>query len=169
MQPWFLAVLLVHEEFEAAGLAEEYGVDEIFMKQAAGRLPIRGLESIESQLTAMSGISPRIQELVLLDALEQGEDLQRESLLFVETWLRGDEEELSRLVFSGLEERPELAPYYEALYFARNENMASQLATIARDGRRRFVVIGAGHMVGSRGIPDLLARQGFQVQQIGGP
>jgi uncharacterized protein YbaP (TraB family) len=34
--------------------------------------------------------------------------------------------------------------------------MTQRLASLARDGKLRFVVVGAGHMVGERGIPALL-------------
>jgi uncharacterized protein YbaP (TraB family) len=44
--------------------------------------------------------------------------------------------------------------------------MTARLVELARDGKTRFVVLGAGHMVGSRGIPAQLAEQGFAVEKI---
>jgi uncharacterized protein YbaP (TraB family) len=73
---------------------------------------------------------------------------------------------LTRLLFGSLEEHPELADFYEAVFFARNEAMAEQLAALGGDGKQRFVVLGAGHMLGPRGIPALLASRGFRVQRI---
>ncbi len=46
--------------------------------------------------------------------------------------------------------------------------MAGRLHQLAKDGKTRFVVVGAGHMVGEQGIPALLAERGWQVDRVGG-
>jgi hypothetical protein len=63
-------------------------------------------------------------------------------------------------------ETPELAVYFEQLIFGRNESMTQRLASLARDGKLRFVVVGAGHMVGERGIPALLRDYGFRLDEV---
>ncbi|MFQ5418658.1 MAG: TraB/GumN family protein [Myxococcota bacterium] len=52
------------------------------------------------------------------------------------------------------------------MIFARNEVMADQLVALAGNGRRRLVVLGVGHLVGPRGIPELLAARGFRVERV---
>lgn len=168
LKPWALSTFLAMLEFEAAGLRGDYGVDRQFIERAAGRRPIRGLETLQSQLELFDGLSPRIQELMLADALLRMEDVAPESAELVDAWERGDEAVLMRLLFGSLEDHPELADFYEAVFFARNEAMAAQLAALLGDGKRRFVVLGAGHMVGPRGIPALLGSRGFRVQRIEG-
>ena len=44
--------------------------------------------------------------------------------------------------------------------------MAARLVELAGDGQTRFVVLGAGHMVGPKSIPAHLAEQGFAVERI---
>ena len=44
--------------------------------------------------------------------------------------------------------------------------MTAQLAEFLGDGKTRFVVLGAGHMLGSRGIPTQLAERGFRVRRL---
>jgi uncharacterized protein YbaP (TraB family) len=44
--------------------------------------------------------------------------------------------------------------------------MTARLVELARDGKTRFVVLGAGHMLGDEGIPELLARRGWEVRRI---
>ena len=44
--------------------------------------------------------------------------------------------------------------------------MAARLVELAGDGQTRFVVLGAGHMLGAQGIPALLAAQGFVVERV---
>ena len=65
----------------------------------------------------------------------------------------------------GLADWPELKVFYEKVIFERNERMAERLGVLAQDGRLRFAVIGAGHLVGPRGIPALLHAQGFRIQR----
>ena len=168
LKPWAVSTFLSMLEFEAAGLLGDYGVDKHFIERAAGRRPIRGLETLQSQLELLDGLSPTIQDLMLADALLRMEDVAPESAELVGAWERGDEAVLMRLLFGSLEEHPELADFYEAVFFARNEAMADQLAALLGDGKRRFVVLGVGHMVGPRGIPGLLASRGLRVQRIGG-
>jgi uncharacterized protein YbaP (TraB family) len=58
--------------------------------------------------------------------------------------------------------------FYESIFFGRNETMTRRLAEFARDGKTRFVVLGVGHMLGSRGIPSLLCDRGFGVRRVSG-
>ena len=44
--------------------------------------------------------------------------------------------------------------------------MTGRLLQLAQDGRTRFVVLGAGHMIGQQGIPKLLERQGYEVTRV---
>ena len=55
------------------------------------------------------------------------------------------------------------------LYFERNDRMARKLVGLCRDGRPRLVVVGAGHVVGERGVPRLLEAQGFDVRRVHDP
>lgn len=50
----------------------------------------------------------------------------------------------------------------------RNAKMAEKVIRILNDhpNQRLFVCVGAGHMVGEKGIPHLLSMQGYQVKQI---
>lgn len=166
MQPWAVASLLALLEFQAAGYEFDRGVDRQLIDRAADRLPTRGLETMESQLAMLSGLPLETQELMIVDMLERTEAVQQEVGDLMDAWSRGDEEQLTALLFAPLDEHPELAGFYEAVFFARNEQMTDRLAALSADGRGRFVVLGAGHMVGPRGIPALLAARGFTVAKL---
>jgi hypothetical protein len=165
LRPWAVATMLAMFEFEAAGLRAEYGVDRRFIERADGRRSIRGLETLQSQLELFDRLSPRLADLMLADSLA---NLEREVGDLTRAWERGDEAALMDLIFASLDEQPEFAEFYEAVFFTRNEDMTSQLAGLAGDGKRRFVVLGSGHMLGPRGIPALLAARGFRVERVGG-
>jgi uncharacterized protein YbaP (TraB family) len=44
--------------------------------------------------------------------------------------------------------------------------MTQRLASLSRDGRLRFAVVGVAHLVGERGIPALLLDYGFRVERV---
>ena len=166
LKPWAVSTVITLMEFEAAGLRDEYGIDRHFITDAAeAQRPIRALETLQSQLEALDGLSPRVQELMIEDALARIED---DPGALVTAWEDGDEEWLARQLFGPLEENPELEEFYEAIFFRRNEAMTDQLADLVRDGRRRFVVLGAAHMLAERGIPALLRTRGFRVERVSG-
>jgi uncharacterized protein YbaP (TraB family) len=165
LRPWVVATMLAMFEFEAAGLWPQYGVDQRFIERADGRRSIRGLETLRSQLEVFDRLSPRLQDLMLADSLL---NIEREIGELARAWEQGDEAALTELIFASLDEHPEFADFYEAIFFTRNEDMAAQLARLAGDGKRRFVVLGSGHMLGPRGIPALLAARGFRVERVVG-
>jgi hypothetical protein len=144
----------------------EFGVDRHFITEAAEEeRPIRGLETLQSQMQIFDDLSPHLQELMLEDALAR---IDTDPADLVSAWETGDEEQLTRQLLGPLDENPEFAEFYEALFFRRNEAMAAQIAELVGDGRRRFVVLGAAHMLGDRGIPALLQARGFGVERISG-
>jgi uncharacterized protein YbaP (TraB family) len=167
VKPWLVATSVALMHLQEAGLDAQFGVDRQFIGRAEGRKPIVPLETVESQLEMMDSLAPEIQELLLADALTRVDEVEIEPAQMVESWQHGDEEALADLFFGALEQHPEFAPLYEKLYFERNEAMTRRLAELAGDGKTRFTVIGAGHMVGPRGIPALLAARGFRVERIG--
>jgi uncharacterized protein YbaP (TraB family) len=100
---------------------------------------------------------------MLRDALARVDRFPDDTRALVDAWQQGDEGRLEELVFGPLAELPELEVFYDLVFFQRNEHMAARLSQLGGDGRTRFVVLGAGHMVGEQGVPAILARRGFQV------
>lgn len=166
MRPWAVSTWIAMMEFEAAGMQGEYGVDRHFITEAAEEdRAIRGLETVESQMQVFANLSPHLQELMLEDALAR---IETDPADLVSAWETGDEEQLTLLLLGPLDENPEFEEFYEALFFRRNEAMAAQIAELVGDGLQRFVVLGAAHMLGDRGIPALLRARGFRVERISG-
>jgi uncharacterized protein YbaP (TraB family) len=44
--------------------------------------------------------------------------------------------------------------------------MASKIEEFLKTGQTYFVVVGAGHLIGDKGIIELLRRKGYRVQQL---
>jgi hypothetical protein len=165
-KPWFIAQLVLITELQREGFDPELGVDQVFIDQASAEKSIIGLETIAAQCAMLDSLSLELQELMLKDTLLRIDDLEDSTRRLLAAWSGGDEGELERQIFEPLEEVPELEEYYDALIWRRNTSMAARLVELAGDGQTRFVVLGAGHMVGPKGIPAQLAAQGFAVERI---
>jgi len=163
---WFVAQLVLVTELQSSGFDAALGVDRAFIEQASGDKSIVGLETLASQFAMLDGLSLELQELMLKDTLLRIDELGGSTRKLMKAWSRGDEAELERQIFQPLEEVPGLEAYYDLLIWQRNVSMAAQLVELAGDGRTRFVVLGAGHMVGAKGIPARLAERGFAVERI---
>ena len=166
LEPWYLAILIEAREAARIGLDPSHGVDLHFAGRAAASKPVVGLETTDSQLSILARLPLETQEELLLDALERTRDPRHGAGALVDAWARGDDAELERIFYRPMHEAPELATYYEQLIYGRNETMTQRLASLARDGKLRFVVVGVGHMVGERGIPHLLRDYGFRVHEV---
>jgi uncharacterized protein YbaP (TraB family) len=167
MKPWAVTNLLVVMELQDAGYAAAHGVDRQFIERASGK-PIVALETAAEQFELLDRLPLRMQELMLRDALNRSPQFDRATDQLIEAWRRGDERSLQELVFRPIAENAEFELFYDSIFFQRNEVMTRKLAELARDGKTRFAVLGAGHMLGSRGIPSLLCERGFEVRRVSG-
>jgi uncharacterized protein len=165
-QPWLIAQQIEAREAANFGLDAAYGVDRHFASRADGSKPVVGLETAESQMQVLAWLPRATQEELLRDAIARSSDAHNGSEGVARAWARGDDRELERIVYRAMSESPALATYYERMLIGRNESMTQRLASLARDGKLRFVVVGVGHMVGERGIPVLLRDYGFRVDRV---
>jgi uncharacterized protein YbaP (TraB family) len=169
LEPWLVSMLILQLELEAAGYAPEHGVDRMLIERAARKRPDVALETLAGQLETLDALPPSVQERMLEDSLARSGQLRAETEELIDAWKRGDEALLTELLFGPLRRSPELGPFYESVFFRRNREMAERLARMATDGRTRLVVVGAGHLVGERGIPGELERRGYRVEQVRSP
>jgi uncharacterized protein YbaP (TraB family) len=164
--PWLVATSIAVLQFRALGFEEELGVDRLFMERAAAeRRPLVELESAEEQFAVFANLPRELQDLMLRDTLERAREAPDEALRLMDAWAHGDDEALEAIALDPLARAPEFAPFYERVLFERNQRMAARLAQLALDGRVRLVVVGAAHMLGSRGIPALLQDRGFEIRK----
>jgi uncharacterized protein YbaP (TraB family) len=164
-EPWLVALQLAGSALESEKLEAEYGVESRILTRAEAK-QIVGLESPRDQFALFDGLSPQQQELMLRDALVPAAASSAEVEELIAAWRRGDGAALEALLFGPLDESPELAPFYEATFFARNRHMARGIEAVLAETPYAFVVLGAGHLVGARGVPALLERSGYRVRQV---
>lgn len=166
LEPWLVALQLVGTAMTAEGLAAEHGVERQILADL-GDKEILALETPREQFELFDGLPAPQQELMLRDALVPTVSSTDELEALFEAWRHGDATTLETILFGELEGAPELAPFYEAAFFQRNLRMAAGIEDLLADEPYVFVVLGAGHLVGARGVPALLERAGHAVHQVG--
>src|SRR5690606_36190968 len=126
-----------------------------------GGKPVEALESFADQFARFDGLSAE-QEGALLAGIAREVEADQESA-GVEAWLTGDLAALEARVGATILGRPDL---HQVLVSDRNARFAAGIARALERGRRPFVAVGAGHMLGGDGLPALLAGRGYGVRRI---
>lgn len=166
MEPWLALITLQMAALQLEGYDVEKGVETQLTASAVEHgKPTQGLETVADQLDTFDSLPLELQERQLREFLEQDADGGDLSVL-IEAWRRGDDTRLEQELFGELDRDPALAPFYEVFYFERNDRMARGIAERVDAGGSWFVAVGAGHVVGARGIPSLLSQQGYRVRRI---
>ena len=165
-RPWFLALSLASLEVLKLGFDPSYGIDRYFLSKATEKKKIVELESLEYQINFLSTLSEKDQELFLLYTLKDINILEQELDKLVKAWSAGDEKGIESIITKSLKEDKRLAPIYEKLVIESNKKMASKIEGYLNEKETYFVTVGAGHLVGSQGIIELLKGKGFVVEQL---
>ncbi len=165
-KPWFLAMTVVALETVKLGLDPKLGIDMHFLSKAEGKKRILELESLDYQISVLSGLSDKDQELFLLYTLKDLNILEQELDKMIQAWISGDTKAMESLMTRSVSEDKRLSSIYEKLVSERNKKMASKIGDFLKAKETYFIIVGAGHLVGSQGIIELLKRDGYRVEQL---
>lgn len=152
------------------GLDMAYGQELMLTREAQARgLPIVGLERAEDQMQALI---PKDRKALLrsldegLRQLEQGR-VRPALLRLANAWERGDLGELQRYEqWCDCVQSEEDRAWLRRLNDGRNPQLAAGITSLHRSGLSVLAAVGALHMSGPQALPQLLAAQGFSVQQV---
>jgi uncharacterized protein YbaP (TraB family) len=95
---------------------------------------------------------------MLLQTLAEGAALSESIDELIDAWRYGDTTTLEEGLLSSIGEQSVLS---DALVTNRNRRWAETIATWLDDERDYLVVVGALHLVGDEGVPNLLANKGI--------
>ena len=165
-KPWFLGLTLSSVELMKAGYDPNYGMDKYFLSKAAGMKKILELESLDYQIDLLSSLNDDEQEMFLLYTLKDLKILTQEVDNLVEAWQAGAVESMERTVTKSFTEDRRFSGIYDKLIYKRNRNMALKIEGFLKTNGNYFVVVGAAHLLGDRGIVQLLKGRGYSVEQL---
>jgi uncharacterized protein YbaP (TraB family) len=163
-KPWLVSMGIIFAEQARVGIRPELGVDRWFIDHA-GDKHVAGIETLDSQISAINDLPDELQDLMLRQTLINLKRLDETTESILSSWERGDEAAMAQLMLAD-PAHPEFEALTDKLIFERNEEMARSLEWTLRTPGTRFVVVGAGHVIGDRGIPAILARHGYSVSPV---
>lgn len=169
LKPAVVAVGLTIGAFTRQGYDPAYGIDLHFIERAkSDHKQLIELESLAFQAGVLGGLSDAEGDALLkqtLEAFSQGEAL-REAEAMIAAWKSGDAAALGKIFQEAAHKDAGSQKLMKLLLDDRNVGMTQKIKQLLADGSKAFVVVGAGHLVGTNSIIDVLQKQGVQVRRI---
>ena len=163
-EPWLAAMTVQEITLMRIGFKPEYGVEMYLMaKASADGKPITGLETIEQQLGFLDNLSLDTQIRWFLQSIEEGGRLEMLIDDMVAAWRAGDLQFLEKELLHEMHNYPEL---HQAILTDRNKSWVAPIMELLDDEDDYLVVVGAAHLIGEDGVPDLLSKQGVRIRQL---
>src|SRR6516165_10660320 len=167
MRPWLLSMQLELFEMKRMGLDPSYGLDRHFLEEARqSHKPIGALEDAELQLKLFSSLSEELQDRLLLSGLVDTETFADSLDRMTLACQAGDTAALQEVITGSVRDYPELKPLMAKLFDDRNTAMTAKIERFLQTPKSYFVAVGAGHLVGDKGILSQLRRKNFRVEQL---
>ncbi len=163
-KPWFLSMSITSMELMKLGFDPNIGVDKYFLNKAEGK-KILELEGIPFQIGIFDNFSDKENDMFLLSSLKEADSLGENVDAMVTAWQSGDIKALSKMVTENRSDEAELEDIFAILIDKRNLSMSVKMEKWLNEGGRYFFVVGAAHLVGEKGIINLLREKGFKLNQ----
>jgi len=170
LQPLLQATVLSGQSAQRDGLYTDFAIDLILAGHArrAG-VPLVALETAESQLALFSADTAQEEAEQIdeaLDELESGRLRQRMGDLAA-MWARSDWPRLQAYEqWCECLDTPAERALIRRLLDERNPALADGIDALHGRGQRVLAAVGALHMVGPLGLPQLLAQRGFTLTPV---
>ncbi len=165
-KPGILIMTLTAAQMTQLGFRADDGIDVHFIHRAeAQKKPVLELETIQQQLNVLLKIADG--DLLIQEALSDFEQTDDTMHTLVQSWKRGDEKQLDKILFDDvLTQHPSFQSLYNQLFFRRNTAMAKKIEGYLKTDKRYFVIVGAGHLIGDKSIVALLNRNGYKAARF---
>jgi len=164
MKPWMAGMGLTSLELMSAGYLGSEGIDTYFSSRAtADGKPQRGLESIEYQISLFADMSAEESAEFLQYTLTDLDTMIPLVDEIVVAWKRGDSARIEDLLLEGFSDHEVL---FDRLVTRRNLRWLPQIEELFRGDVDAMVVVGSLHLVGEKGLIELLKAKGYEVEQL---
>lgn len=165
VKPAFLMNQLVLLRLTSLGYQGEYGVEQHFLKQLGNR-QILELETIDEQLALLFDQPMSLQLQLLEDTLDQEPEIEPLIAGMIGAWLSGDDALFMEMFEAQSGDSEQARRFTEQLLDERNVGMADKIRSYLSGEGTYFVLVGAAHLLGDRGIIALLSREGIRAERL---
>lgn len=151
------------------GFDPSKGIDLHFIQRSkADKKSVIELEGLEFQANMMGSLSDEEGDAMitsLLQSMKSGE-MMKELTQIASSWKAGDAAAIAKLFTDAANKDAGSRKMMKMLMDDRNEGMVKKINDMMQNGKKLFVVVGAGHLAGEKSIVDLMQKQGLEVKQI---
>lgn len=156
-KPWMVSTLVALLPLQKAGADPTNGIDMHFIKEVKPPQHIDELETPEFQMSIISSGTEQEQDVGLDYALKHAEEVKEMEA----EYLAGDMDGMMKRI----SDSPSKA-MIEKLLYARNPNMTAKIEGYLKGNETVFVVVGAAHVIGDKGIAHALESKNYKVEKI---
>lgn len=164
LKPGIVSMSLILLELQRLGLAGS-GVDNYFHHLAArDNKPIGQFETVDQQLGFIVNMGVGQENELIESTLNEIKDLPGLMKQLKVAWREGDSKKLDDISVKNVRQKfPQL---YKSLFLDRNNAWVPKIEAMLKTKEIEMVLVGVGHLVGSDGIINQLARKGYKIQQL---
>jgi len=170
-KPGILVLTLSAVHAMQMGLEPQLGIDIHFLHKAANNpeKKIIELETMEQQISLFLNMPNG--DLLLKESLYSLDEAESLMTDMVRYWKQGDESQMQKLLFEdAIDQYPAFSEIYDRLFYERNRQMTEKIETMLKQKSATitsyFVVVGSGHLLGEKGIVNVLQEKGYQVKRL---
>lgn len=166
-EPWYAAINVEMMMLMRIGFNPTHGI-EFHLSEIAQRddKEIIGLETTREQLEILDNLSPESQRDMLIQTLSDSAEIAEIMDAMIDAWRYGKIEFLEENL---LEEMQEFDELHEAIVVKRNKSWVEKIQELLTEKDDYLIIVGALHLVGEEGVPNLLSQRGYEVTQLHQP
>ncbi len=164
-KPGLLAIAITSKQLMLMGFLTKYGIENCFLGLVHGTKNIYELESAGDQLSLFLSIDDP--DMYIKHTLMDIENMRSVMGKIISAWKAGDAEKLNKmLLIDPVKQEPKMISIIKSFFYDRNITMTKKLEKYLNTGGNYFVIVGAGHLVGDKGIIALLKKTGkYSIEQ----
>lgn len=183
LKPWAAVMMAQQLGYGEKGYSSGAGIDMYFLNRAKGvgeyaakdsaagapqKKNVLELESAEFQLKLFDEFNSASNSFVeySMEEIENTSDSNELDRIY-KSWQKGDPNEIEELIMDSQNKFPEYKNIMESLLYKRNISMSAKIEEWLNTKDTYFVVVGAAHLVGKKGIVELLTKSNkYKIKQL---
>lgn len=160
MKPWFAVLTLMNMKMTAEGFDAASGIDMHFLNEAKqNNKKVLELETADFQISLLDSILGDMQDDFVLYSMQDIDSTKSEVDEMYKAWKDGDVKALVKIAFAEYDDMPNAESFKKAFIYDRNVGMAKKIEQFLKMGKTYFVVVGAAHLIGNKGVLKLLENE----------
>ena len=164
-KPSLVAMQISRARLNSLGYYANWGMEQQFLRRA-GRREVLELESPEEQLLLIANTTVDVQLELFDESLIGHKEFSAEFVALMSAWLSGNDESLIQLLRDRDHHSADYRDFQDRLINQRNIRFAQKIETFLATPGTYFVLVGAAHLVGPRGLVHLLDARGHKGHRV---